>query len=84
MVKVYEDMTGWKMWEHGVPNSRLTVVDQVEDYVKPNGVHEAQWKCVCSCKEHNEIIVLGYCIKSGTVRSCGCLRKETATQSRLK
>jgi len=22
------DMTGWKMWEHGVPDSRLTVLER--------------------------------------------------------
>ena len=39
MVKVKIDMTGWKMWEHGVPESRLTVIKQVNDYVTPQGVH---------------------------------------------
>ena len=43
MVKVKEDMTGWKMWEHGVPDSRLTVIKQVEDYVTPKGQHHSQW-----------------------------------------
>lgn len=31
MVKVKEDMTGWVMNEHGFPDSRLTVIKQVED-----------------------------------------------------
>jgi hypothetical protein len=30
MVKVRTDMTGWKMCEHGFPESRLTVIRQAE------------------------------------------------------
>lgn len=33
MVKVRKDMTGWNMWEHGVLDSKLTVIKQAEDYV---------------------------------------------------
>lgn len=49
MVKVKEDMTGWKMWEHGVPNSRLIVIKQVDDYVSLKGEHRAQYLCKCNC-----------------------------------
>ena len=45
------------MWKHGVPNSRLTVIKQVEDYIKPNGQHIAQWLCECNCKEHKQLNV---------------------------
>lgn len=76
MVKVREDMTGWKMWEHGVPDSRLTVIQQVEDYVDPKGRHFAKWLCECSCKERNVITVLGARLKNGTTSSCGCYHKE--------
>ena len=80
MVKVKEDMTGWKMWEHGVPDSKLTVLKQVEDYVSPSGVHYARWLCECNCKEHNKIIVDGYSLKSGHTRSCGCIHKKSLMQ----
>jgi hypothetical protein len=56
MVKVKEDMTGWKMWEHGVPDSRLIVIQQVEDYVDNNGNRQAQWLCECACEEHNRAV----------------------------
>ena len=79
MVKVREDMTGWVMSEHGVPDSRLTVIKQVEDKVRSNGVHEAQWLCKCNC--NNEIVISGYLIRNGSVRSCGCLRKESEFQN---
>ena len=83
MVKVKEDMTGWKMWEHGVSDSKVIVKKQVEDYIKPNGRPEAQWLCECNCDLHTEFISLGYKIKSGHTKSCGCLGKELASQ-RLK
>ena len=76
MVKVKEDMTGWKMWEHGIPDSRLTVIAQAEDYIKPNGKHLAQWLCECNCKAHNKIIVISESVKSGHTKSCGCIQKE--------
>ena len=34
MVNTKIDMTGWKMWEHGVERSRWIVLEQVEDYMK--------------------------------------------------
>ena len=76
MVKVKEDMTGWVMSEHGVPDSRLTVIRQVEDYVSPSGIHYAQWLCECDCVKHTKLIVLGSCIKSGHTKSCGCINSE--------
>lgn len=76
MVKVREDMTGWNMWEHGVPDSRLIVVEQAEDYVDKNGVHHACWMCECNCEEHNKIKVVGRNLRSGHTTSCGCVVRE--------
>ena len=42
MVKVRIDMTGWNMWEHGVPDSKLTVLYQVEDHVTKGGNRVSQ------------------------------------------
>ena len=83
MVKAKEDMTGWKMWEHGVPDSRLTVIKQVEDYVRPSGAHESQWLCECSCEENNIITVRASCLKSGNTKSCGCINKELTRSKNL-
>ena len=77
MTTVKIDMTGWKMCDHGVPNSRLTVVKQVEDYVSPNGERKAQWLCECNCESHNQIIATGADIRSGNTQSCGCLKRES-------
>ena len=32
------DMTGWVMAEHGVPDSRLTVIKEVEPYINAKGL----------------------------------------------
>lgn len=73
-------MTGWIMSEHGVPDSRLTIIEQVEDYVEPKSqIHQAQWLCKCSCDEHNQIVATGKAIKSGNTKSCGCLKKESTS-----
>lgn len=84
MVRVREDMTGWKMWEHGVPDSRLTVLEQTEDYVRADGKREAQWLCECSCEDHNRIKARGSSLKCGDKKSCGCLYAETFNKGNKK
>lgn len=79
MVKVRQDITGWAMKEHGVPESKLTVIKQVEDYIEPNGRHRDQWLCECDCEDKTLIKVIGKCIKSGHTKSCGCLQREIAS-----
>ena len=67
------DMTGWKMWEHGVPDSRLTVLERAST----NGLeNKPQWKCRCNCG--TELIVLGKSLRNGNTKSCGCLQKDWA------
>lgn len=72
------DMTGWIMSEHGVPDSRITVLCRAEDYISPNGYHVAQWECQCDCGKI--FVSSGKSIKSGKTKSCGCLQKEKASQ----
>lgn len=76
MVKVKVDMTGWKMWEHDVPDSRLVVLRQVEDRIKKDGTRLAQWECECTCEQHTIIRADGRDIKSGHTKSCGCINLE--------
>ena len=82
MVKVKENLTGWVMSEHGVPRSRLTVIEQTDDYIKPSGKHEAMWLCQCSCGSQ-PIKVMQTKLKSGHTLSCGCLQHEMSVQSGL-
>lgn len=80
MIKVKEDMTGWVMSEHGVPNSRIKIIQQAEDYVSSSGVHYAQWLCECLCEQHKQFIARQDGLRSGKTASCGCLQKEKATK----
>ena len=80
MVKVKEDMIGWKMCDHGVPNSKLTVIERSEDYISPQGRKYARLKCVCECG--NEVIDFLSKIKTGKKTSCGC-EKERNKGTRL-
>lgn len=76
-VKPKEDMTGWVMSEHGVPDSRLTVIKQVDDYIFPKSQKRlARWLCECSCNDHNKVITISTKLKNGEIKSCGCLKKR--------
>lgn len=73
------DMTGWVMKEHGVPNSRLTVVELVDPYISPSDGHKRQqWKCKCECGK--EFITLGNRIRAGKVLSCGCYHLDLSRE----
>lgn len=56
---------------------RLIVIDYA-----PNKGKRSQWKCQCDCG--NELNVLTDSLRSGSVKSCGCLRAETARKNGLK
>lgn len=75
MVKVREDLTNRIF-------GRLKVLEQAEDYIRPDGRHEAQWLCECSCLDHTKKVILGSSLKTNLTQSCGCLQKEWARQSR--
>lgn len=67
MVKVKEDLTGKQF-------GTLTVLEQVEDYISPQGRAYARWKCLCECG--NEIFSITSNLKSGNTISCGCIRTK--------
>ena len=68
------DMTGWVMKEHGVEDSLLTVLKEVEPKITPSGIKQTQYLCQCECGK--EIIIKGQNIRNGNTKSCGCLRKQ--------
>ena len=84
MVKVKTDMMGWKMWEHGFPNSRLTVLERAEDYISPSGQRSARWICECNCDDKKKVIVWHRSLCEGKTLSCGCLQKERAVEANKK
>ena len=71
-------MTGWVMSEHGIPDSRLTVIERVDDYISPQGKHQTKWKCLCQCGKEVYVTRDQLSRKDGT-KSCGCLHKEKAS-----
>lgn len=71
MVKVKKDLTDMRF-------GKLTVIEQAEDYIDPQGHHRAQWKCKCDCGEI--VTVLGQSLKSGATKSCGCYMIDEATK----
>lgn len=58
------------MKEHGVPNSRWTVIKRVEN----DKYNKAQWLCQCSCG--TEKVINGCSLRKGSSLSCGCINKE--------
>lgn len=66
MVYVKEDLTGKNF-------GRLTVLNQVEDYIDKKGKHYASWLCECSCENKTRLIVTGNSLKKGNTTSCGCV-----------
>ena len=72
------DMSGWVMKEHGVPDSRITVIQR--DTTKKTNV--AKWICQCGC---GAIFTAdGTKLRNGWTRSCGCLQKETTSHRTRK
>jgi hypothetical protein len=52
----------------------LVVVRLAEKRKKANGSTVAMWVCICECGR--EITTYGYSLRSGQVKSCGCIRTE--------
>jgi hypothetical protein len=57
------DVTGMKF-------GRLTVINRGEN----DAVGQARWNCQCECG--NTTLVRGFQLRSGQIKSCGCLSVE--------
>lgn len=66
------------MSEHGVPDSRLTVIEQ--DKSEKYSGKGAYWLCECSCREHKKTVVKGVSLRNGRTKSCGCMLSESAIE----
>ena len=77
------DMAGWVMAEHGVPESRLTVIEKDHKEIRSSRT-QIYWKCLCSCG--NYVIVPTHRLwgSKKPTRSCGCLGKEKIQQQGFK
>ena len=75
-----EEIMGWKMWEHGISDSRLTIVSQAESKIQNNGRHRIMLRCLCSCG--NEKVLERDNVLYGRVKSCGCYKREYLHESK--
>ena len=76
--KKIEDLTGRTF-------NYLTVLQRADDkYRTYNGksIRTVFWRCKCKCG--NETIASSGALKSGHVRSCGCLKSEMSRKSKFK
>jgi len=64
----------------GTTFGRLTVVARAGTTTKPSGGGDPTWACRCECG--TEKVIRGKNLRSGQVRSCGCLAREVSS-SRL-
>jgi len=60
----------------GLKFNRLTVVAYAPDYVSPTGKHWTNCLCRCDCGRMHTARACS--LKSGDVKSCGCLNREKA------
>ena len=58
------------------PESRFTVLWQVEDCERKDGRRYTQWLCQCLCGKTKKVYTAR--LRDGHVKSCGCLRREKA------
>lgn len=68
------DMTGWKMWEHGVSNSKWTVL-----YKAQRKNNKIMWHCQCECGREKDVRATH--LRDGTSLSCGCISKNLGEKS---
>jgi hypothetical protein len=62
--------------------NRLVVIGYAPDYVSPRGKH---WtNCVCKCDCGATHIARACSLRSGAVKSCGCLSREQAAARQRK
>ena len=71
------DMTGWEMWNHGVPESIITIIK--EDPIKTKEMGVIYWLYQCACGNIGS--GSGTNIRHGNVLSCGCLKKINARKA---
>lgn len=66
----FEDLVGRRF-------GRLVVKERAENILHANGRRRVAWVCLCDCG--NDCVVETYHLKSGSTKSCGCLRSEVTT-----
>jgi hypothetical protein len=58
---------------------RLTILTEVEKHISISGYKSRQFLCSCDCGNIKKIVLKE--LRRGETKSCGCLQKETASQT---
>ncbi len=58
---------------------RLTVIEEAEPYISPNGKRRRCFACRCDCGETATVLLES--LASGATRSCRCLQREVMAHS---
>lgn len=66
------NMTGWIMKEHGVPDSRVTVLEELPEKTNDK---RSKWKCQCDCG--TIFSANGQLLRNGITKSCGCYNRDS-------
>lgn len=74
------DMTGWRMSEHGQPNSILTVIKRDTEFDKIRKNESIRWICKCDCGVIKSISGTELRRKKKPTLSCGCLTEKRNKQ----
>ena len=67
----FEDLTGRTF-------GKLRVIRRGESLISPNGNYITRWLCQCDCGSEPKLVRAGH-LKNGSIRSCGCLSRETTS-----
>ena len=76
------DMTGWKMWEHGIPDSQIIILEETEPHYTAGGNRQVQYLCLCRCG--TQFKAKGAALRNGNTKSCGCLKKQQITERNIQ
>ena len=58
---------------------RLLVLRREGSHWNDMGLHSTPtWRCRCDCG--NEVVVIGYRLRGGQTRSCGCLHRDVTRE----
>lgn len=66
-----------KILDVGQKFGRLIVISPDDPFVRSNGVKLSRSRCLCVCGKYT--IVQNSNLRSGTTKSCGCLKRDTAS-----
>lgn len=85
--KLPRDLEGWVMAEHGVPESKWTVIKLDREEVRKSGnkiCTARYWECECSCENHTRMVINTRDLLWGRSLSCGCAGEDRAIKSAHK